>query len=661
MGKTEDNMQDVIYIVEQIMELSEEINIKRHQGIQVDQEVYKTIADSMEVVDEMVNVHINSQEWKDFYADMRTHVPGSDFEEYLLEWRDEINDRCQSLKNRYKVCNMCNKKVIYEPASNYFQTKQKQHGFPYWNAVFESISRENRTCPECKAMDRERMIALFLDMLEPEAGEKLKVLQIAPSFAMNNWLKEKDYVTYETTDLFMPDVTFQSDIQNMTMVEDETYDIILCSHILEHVENDRKAMRELKRILKEAGVCIFLVPLVIGLTKTDEEFGLSESENWKRFGQDDYARLYAKEDFLDRLTDEGYLVHILGADYFGEDIWSEAGLSDIHYLYVATKKDIGIGVAPYQKKRSEEELVSVIIPTYNRGYCIERSINSVLNQTWSNLEVLVVDDASTDNTFEIVKEVNDSRVRYFRIQNNMGANHARNEGIKNAKGNYIAFNDSDDEWLPEKLEKQMQLMKLQEKIEGDNIGAVYCIMTKYSNGRIYQIAPMLEEVGEHGIGNIYKYMQGNMFISTQTLVFRKKVLEKVGGFNEDLERLQDWELLLRVAQKYKFFLVQENLVNAYVQKDCISNNDIGWINTVLYVTKLHNMAQSNREAYLKLTEIILRIIGKATFPKTYVDEVLKQIELDAVYSKKSIARFRKILNESKKPGVITTAKKMYLI
>ena len=102
-------------------------------------------------------------------------------------------------------------------------------------------------------------------------------------------------------------------------------------------------------------------------------------------------------------------------------------------------------------------LVTVIIPTYNRAKTIERSINSVLSQSYSNLELIVVDDGSSDNTKSVVENIDDSRVRYI-WQNNSGACAARNNGINNARGEYIAFNDSDDTWKPNKLEKQLEVV-----------------------------------------------------------------------------------------------------------------------------------------------------------------------------------------------------------
>ncbi|MGC8603005.1 MAG: glycosyltransferase family 2 protein, partial [Desulfomonilaceae bacterium] len=115
-------------------------------------------------------------------------------------------------------------------------------------------------------------------------------------------------------------------------------------------------------------------------------------------------------------------------------------------------------------------LVSVIIPTYNRAHLIERAVNSVLEQTYDKLEIIVVDDGSTDNTGNVLSQLQDgdSRVRYIRHETNKGSQSARNTGIRNARGDYVAFLDSDDEWLPYKLEKQIPLFQNTER----NIGVV---------------------------------------------------------------------------------------------------------------------------------------------------------------------------------------------
>lgn len=105
------------------------------------------------------------------------------------------------------------------------------------------------------------------------------------------------------------------------------------------------------------------------------------------------------------------------------------------------------------------ELVSVIMPSYNTGKFIAESINSVLSQTYNNLELIIVDDCSTDNTDEVVKSFDDKRIRYFKNEKNSGAAVSRNRALREAKGKWIAFLDSDDLWIEDKLEKQIKFMR----------------------------------------------------------------------------------------------------------------------------------------------------------------------------------------------------------
>lgn len=236
-----------------------------------------------------------------------------------------------------KRCNACGSDVFFNPIPTHYETKRKKYGFLYWNADFQLESKENYECPVCEAYDRERLMIAFLEEVQAERGEKLRMLHIAPSPAMERYALGREDIRYESTDLMMPDVTFQADLQHMDMVEDETYDIIVCSHVLEHVEDDARAMSELYRMLKPEGVCLVLVPLIAGKQDTEEQWGCSEEENWRRFGQWDHSRLYGRNDFIRRLQEAGFYVNELGKEWFGEDFYQHHGFDDLSILYVATR------------------------------------------------------------------------------------------------------------------------------------------------------------------------------------------------------------------------------------------------------------------------------------------------------------------------------------
>lgn len=201
------------------------------------------------------------------------------------------------------------------------------------------------------------------------------------------------------------------------------------------------------------------------------------------------------------------------------------------------------------------ELISVIIPTYNRAYIIQDSIFSVLNQTYKDIELLVIDDGSTDDTESKVKEIHDNRIRYIK-QENKGACAARNKGILLANGKYIAFNDSDDIWYEYKLERQINTLK---KYDAD---IVFCKLDRenYRNG-----------VPSHIHEGFLTQNTDLMGIGTQTL-FGKKEIFKDNLFKEDLPRLQDTEILIRLCLKHSIYCMDEKLVKWQLQPNSISKD-----------------------------------------------------------------------------------------
>lgn len=225
-------------------------------------------------------------------------------------------------------------------------------------------------------------------------------------------------------------------------------------------------------------------------------------------------------------------------------------------------------------------LVSVIIPTYNREHLIGRSIRSVLNQTYKEFEVIVVDDGSTDNTMNVVSSFNDPRIRYIRHENNLGGAIARNTGITASRGEYIAFQDSDDEWLSEKLEKQMQIFNT---APGD-VNIVYSAFIRVTDCSALFIPPNIVAKKD---GYILAQLLKGSFISTQTVILKKECFEKVGLFDNNLPRLQDWELFIRISKCFKFGYLSEPLVIAYVQKDSISSNKKAYIEAYISIVDKH--------------------------------------------------------------------------
>lgn len=202
--------------------------------------------------------------------------------------------------------------------------------------------------------------------------------------------------------------------------------------------------------------------------------------------------------------------------------------------------------------------VSVVLPTYNRAHLIRRSITSVLAQTYHDLELIIVDDGSTDNTEEVVRAFDDQRIRYLKYPENRGVSAARNTGIKAARGSYIAFQDSDDEWLPQKLEKQMELFD-QDK-EG-NLGLVLCQrLLIREHGKIWQ-TPQANQL-------IYKKLLSYLgaYVATNPqFLLRRDVTEPELYFDENLRAYEDWDLMVRISRICRIDYVKEVLLRAYLQ------------------------------------------------------------------------------------------------
>ena len=196
--------------------------------------------------------------------------------------------------------------------------------------------------------------------------------------------------------------------------------------------------------------------------------------------------------------------------------------------------------------------VSVIIPTWNRANTIEKAVRSALNQTIPPLEVLVCDDGSTDNTRDIIQSINDPRVKW--IEGARGGRPAipRNRGIRESKGYWLAFLDSDDEWLPEKLEKQLLL-----------VGKLNC---KAACTSAYQYIPGEEKKGELLSWDqekiTFKELLKVNHVICSSAVIHRSLFEMVDGFpeGEELKGLEDYALWLRVATQTDFSFLNEPLL-----------------------------------------------------------------------------------------------------
>lgn len=200
--------------------------------------------------------------------------------------------------------------------------------------------------------------------------------------------------------------------------------------------------------------------------------------------------------------------------------------------------------------------VSVIIPTYNREHTLKRAIESVLSQTFKDFELIIVDDCSIDDTKDLVEGFRDERIVYVRHEQNVGPAAARNTGIKRARSQLIAFLDSDDEWLPEKLRLQVEFLKgAPSSVEG--------VCTGYYL-HLVRLGMRVEKVPSRPRSWLEEFLvRGCDLTPGTTFVGTARCFGRVGLFDEELSRLEDGDWLIRYAKHYQLGLIRKPMARVY--------------------------------------------------------------------------------------------------
>lgn len=203
-----------------------------------------------------------------------------------------------------------------------------------------------------------------------------------------------------------------------------------------------------------------------------------------------------------------------------------------------------------ESRKMETQIVSAIITTHNRANLLMRAIRSVQSQTYTHLEIIVVDDASQDKTKDIVESIEDPRIRYIRHGTNKGGSASRNTGIRAAAGEYIAFLDDDDVWEPTKTEEQLKVIQ--------DYDAVTCTS--------FPLPDDLPKLNSKKTVELNELLHGRFTWGGTGVLLAKTYVLKQTMFDESLPRFQDWDLFIRIALKYKI---------AYLNKPLLRSNDGG--------------------------------------------------------------------------------------
>lgn len=248
--------------------------------------------------------------------------------------------------------------------------------------------------------------------------------------------------------------------------------------------------------------------------------------------------------------------------------------------------------------------VSVIIPTFNRGNIIVDSIKSVLNQTLKNLEVIIIDDGSTDNTQRQIEKLRDRRIRYIKLNNNRGGGNARNIGILLAKGEYISFQDSDDYFYPDKLEKQLK------NLVNKNGDLDFCKIRVIFNKTYSYFVPneKSEQRIEKGSFENELLTFGN-FISTQAILAKTSFIRQY-YFDPNMPRLQDYDMILRMIPNVKFSYTREVLVDLNIQNNSLTKSAYKLKKAVyLLLSKNYNFNKNQKKVFYNYLNHLLELLS----------------------------------------------------
>ena len=359
----------------------------------------------------------------------------------------------------------------------------------------------------------------------------------------------------------------QGNIEDMDLdFEEEYFDYIIFGDVLEQLKEPLWTLLKINRYLKPDGMIVasvnnalhysVVVPLLGGKLQYGETGPLDKNN----------CRLFTKFEAIKMFLRAGYSVENI------KRVVNDCGLNEkeqklydvIQMLPEVVDKE-EFETFKYIFGLRKPEMVSVVIPVYNRENTIERCLQSVYKQTYTNMEIVVVDDGSTDKTVSIVKSIaeKDNRVKLYELGANSGVANARNFGIDQCHGKYIAFQDSDDEWLVNKLRIQMQM--LHEK-KADIVFGAFCLNL---NGNKYKVpAPQYKE----GFVDYELLLDGNI-VSPTTVIGKADVIKKY-KYDRSIHMYEDWLQMLDITKDgYKLYYCDQIFTEVYRQNNSLSNNN----------------------------------------------------------------------------------------
>ena len=227
----------------------------------------------------------------------------------------------------------------FTPLPDFYRLNAEKYGYKHFGKG-EMTALSTYSCTNCGASDRERLYALWLSQVffERSTPQCYKAIHFAPESTLSNFIKhQRLFLDYQTADYMMEGVDHKVDLMHLPFA-DEAYDFFICSHVLEHVTDDRKAITELYRVTKCGGKGILMAPIITDLPRTIEDPSITdEGERWRLFGQNDHVRLYSRNEYVKRITETGFNLEQFDISYFGSRLFKKLGLKPSSVLYIVSK------------------------------------------------------------------------------------------------------------------------------------------------------------------------------------------------------------------------------------------------------------------------------------------------------------------------------------
>ncbi|MFV5684499.1 glycosyltransferase family 2 protein [Flavobacterium sp. GB2R13] len=274
---------------------------------------------------------------------------------------------------------------------------------------------------------------------------------------------------------------------------------------------------------------------------------------------------------------------------------------------------------------------SVIIPLFNKEKFIELTLKSVLNQTFIDFEILIINDGSTDNSAQIIKGFDDPRIRYF-YKENAGVSSARNDGIEKAQSNYISFIDADDYWYPDFLEEMFKNIKSypEQKVFS---GAIEIETSKKVISASYSIT----KTNDCEIVNYFTASSKETVICTSCAVFHKNIFEEIGDFDIEVKSGQDTDMWIRIGINHPIVFSWKILTRYVYDENSLSKNKT-YLNTKINFSKFEEQEKTNLslKKFLDLNRFSLAIKSKLLSDEDNFNSYYKAIDLKNITFKKRL-------------------------